>query len=98
MEIKNINDVMEEYSDGTKHIPFYAFPGGYPIYYITADGGILCPDCVNDNLARIRQVDTQCPDDDQWRVIAVEIHEEGSPIQCDNCYKQIESAYGDPDE
>jgi hypothetical protein len=23
----------------------YAWPGGYPVFYVTADAGILCPDC-----------------------------------------------------
>ena len=25
----------------------YAWPGGYPVIYITEDNGVLCPDCAN---------------------------------------------------
>jgi hypothetical protein len=27
-------------------IPSHAWPGGYPLYYITKDGGVLSPDAV----------------------------------------------------
>lgn len=95
MELKSIDEAIDPY---TGKIITYAFPGGYPIFYITADMGILCPDCVSNNIELIRDADTQCPDDDQWRVIAVEIYEEGPSLYCDNCNAEIESAYGDPDE
>ena len=26
-------------------IPHYAWPGGYPLEYVTNDGSILCPEC-----------------------------------------------------
>ena len=25
----------------------YAWPGGYPVIYITEDSGVLCPNCAN---------------------------------------------------
>lgn len=80
--------------DGT--YPAYAWPGGYPIYYYCKDGGILCPTCVNDNKEEIEQAEEY--EDAQWWIIAQEIHWEGPPLTCDHCYKEIESAYGDPDE
>jgi hypothetical protein len=30
------------------NLPAYAWPGGYPIYYVAADNGVLCPVCAND--------------------------------------------------
>ena len=74
----------------------YAWPGGYPIYYLCADGGVLCPDCANgDNGSEANgTIDPECPDDDQWRIVASDIHWEGDPIICDHCGADIESAYG----
>lgn len=73
-------------------LPTYAWPGGYPIYYLAADGGLLCPDCANCGEAL-----SDYPDDDQWRIVAGGIHWEGGPIVCDNCNVEIESAYENPD-
>ena len=84
-------------SDGK--LPAYAWPGGYPIVYIVADGGTLCPACANgENGSQAADaIDPQCPDDKQWRVIGFSIHYEGPPEICDHCGTEVESAYGDPD-
>lgn len=74
----------------------YAWPGGYPIFYLVADNGVLCPNCANTEAPK--GLDADCPDDDQWRVVAHDIHWEGEPITCDHCYGEIESAYGPIDD
>ena len=35
--------------DDTGQYPAYAWPGGYPVYYVTADSGVLCPKCANED-------------------------------------------------
>lgn len=92
--IKSIDEALEEYSDGSKHIIFYAFPGGYQINYYTRDGGILCAQCVEDNLELIRSAKED--NDPQWDIVAMEINYEGPSEFCDNCGKELESEYGDP--
>ena len=89
---------IEKTRENGEDLPAYAWPGGYPIYYITKDCGVLCagPECANGPEAR--QADSECPDDDQWLVIAADVHWEGEPMVCDHCGSEIESAYGDPDE
>lgn len=86
-----------KYEIGTESVPTVAFPGGYPLFYITADCETLCPKCVNDNLALC--VDGRnSPDDfidDSWKVTHYDINWESTDMQCANCYCQIESAYGD---
>lgn len=79
-----------DFKVGTQPVPELAFPGLYPIYYVTQDGGILCPKCVNANLGL-------CADssDSQWYVIASDINYDNDGMQCDNCGCQIESAYGE---
>lgn len=83
-----LDDIRER--DGK--LPAYAWPGGYPIYYLAKDNGVLCPDCANS---------PDCvnadPDDAQWKIVAFDVYYEGPTIHCDNCNAEIESAYGDPD-
>jgi hypothetical protein len=74
-------------SDGT--LPHFA-DGGYPIVYLTADGGFLCPFCANRSEAR------EGHEDKQWNLVGCDIHWEGPPAVCDNCNAEIDSAYGDP--
>ena len=73
--------------------PTWAWPGGYPIVYYTRDGGCLCPSCANENLNL-----TLDKDYDQWCIVAQEINYEDNDLRCDNCYAEIESAYGDDEE
>ena len=74
-------------SDGT--LPAYAWPGGYPIFYITADSGVLCPDCANNS------EQTRDPVDPQWRLMGQDVNYEDPNLFCDHCDKRIESAYAE---
>lgn len=69
---------------------YYAWPGGYEIFYICADGGILCADCANENFEL-----TNDPDDEQWFIIACEVNYEDNGLYCDHCNRRIEPEYGD---
>lgn len=63
--------------------------GGYPLVYVTADGGSLCAACATEQATR--------RDRDHWpRILGADVYYEGSPVSCDNCNVEIESAYGDP--
>ncbi len=78
------------YRDDNGLLPAYAWPGGYPMFYLVADNGILCPECANVE-------GSEDTDDSQWKLVAADIHWEGPVILCDHCGQEIESAYGDPD-
>lgn len=83
----------ERHQDGT--LPAYAWPGVYPLYYLTQDGGILCPACAN------RQNGSEAstePGDPQWFIVRQDVYWEGPPLDCDHCGAKIESAYGDPED
>lgn len=74
----------------------YAWPGGYPIYFVSADSGVLCPDCVNNERGLI---DAAAADEDkQWLIVATDINWEDGDLYCDHCNKRIESAYGDDED
>ncbi len=76
--------------DGT--LAAYAWPGGYPLYYITKDGGVLCP--ADANMAD-REGLTNDERDEQWYILSADIHWEGEPLYCDHCGERIPSAYMD---
>lgn len=71
----------------------YAWPGGYPLYFITVDGGALSFESV---LANFREVIEAIKNnnDPQWQVVACRINYE-SELYCYHSGKPIESAYGD---
>lgn len=85
----NINTV-EQLKDLQSGSPFL----GYPHYYVAKDCGIICPCCLKENLKLICEEMAEGWDN-QWIVIACEINYEDDSLYCDNCYKQIISAYGD---
>jgi hypothetical protein len=69
-------------------LPAYAFPGGYPIFYLAADNGVLCPDCAN----------AYTPDRDnerQLKPVECDINYEDDSLYCEHCNKRIESAYAE---
>ena len=86
-------------SDNIKEImvngkyPSYAWPGGYPLFYLCKDGGILCPDCANKEIALTDDID-----DPQWYIVGYDINYEDESMYCDHCNKHIISAYGNDGE
>lgn len=81
--------------DGT--YPAYAWPGGYPIFYVTKDNSALCPDCANRKNGSLA-TEIEDPEDSyqkQWLLVAADINYENQNLYCDHCNKQIESAYGE---
>ena len=72
----------------------YAWPGGYPLAAITADGGCLCADCVKKEWRQICAEsfqNTNCG----FRIAGVDVNWENPDLYCDHCGKKMESAYGD---
>jgi len=83
----------EPYKLESGKLQSFAFPGGYPLYYLCADGECLCGDC-----ASLPECEQAEPSDTDWFLVGAGIHYEGSPITCAHCGKEIESAYGDENE
>lgn len=71
-------------------------PGGYPLYFLTSDGGTLCFKCAR---AEYRNVSSAIKDgvDDGWRVEFCEANYEDSELYCSHCNERIESAYAEED-
>ena len=72
----------------------YAWPGGYPLYFITSDGGALSFQTVRENLSSVLD-SIRHKSDDGWRVIACKVNWEDSNLYDDHTGGLIESAYGE---
>ena len=69
----------------------YAWPGGYPMYYLTADSGVLCPGCVESAIAD----GTACDPKDPGHIVGHDANWEDPHLYCDGCGERIESAYAE---
>lgn len=72
----------------------FAWPGGYPMFMITSDGGALHYKCVRENLRSVLD-SIRSKINDGWKVEAVEINYENADLYCDQCSQRIVSAYAE---
>ncbi len=70
----------------------WAWPGGYPCYFITSDGEALSFDAVKANYRLVFDAVRNCLNDG-WRVSAVDINYEDQNLHCADTGERIESAY-----
>jgi hypothetical protein len=87
--------IIKTKEDFLKHIEYgaYAFPGGYPRYFITDDGDCLSFKAAFDNQERIAEA-IETNDRTGWRVEACDVNWENL-IYCCHTGKRIESAYNE---
>jgi hypothetical protein len=76
-----------------RHGPF-AWPGGYPLYFITSDGGTLSFATVRKELRSVVE-SIRRSISDGWRVIACTENWEHTELTDDHTGERIESAYAD---
>lgn len=73
----------------------YAWPGGYPKYFVASDCAALCFECAKKEArlitSALRENDTRSG----WCVIGVEVNWEDSCLICAHCSQRIESAYAE---
>ena len=72
----------------------YAWPGGYPLFFLTSDGGILSFGSVKENIKSVIW-SMRHKVDDGWRVIGCDVNLEDESLYCDHSGEPIESAYGE---
>jgi len=90
MKINNTKELKQALRDGP-----YAWPGGYPLYFIAADGEPLCHKCVRGNFKQVIYETYRPRAGDMFRVIGQEINYEDEHLHCAHCEEQIQSAYGE---
>jgi hypothetical protein len=71
--------------DNDLTLPSFAWPGGYPLYYLTVENTVLCPEHAN----------TEGEYQDEL-ICAFGINYEDTDLWCEHSHK-IESAYGEPE-
>ena len=83
----------KQLKEAIRHGP-YSWPGGYPIYFVTEDGGALSYNTVKQEYKRILY-SVRHNDNDGWRVIGADVNWEETELLDDHTGERIESAYGD---
>jgi hypothetical protein len=72
----------------------FAWPGGYPTYFVCDDGAAVCHECVSKERRHILEA-IHHRVNNGWRVVALDINWEDTRLCCDHCGEEIEAAYGD---
>lgn len=91
-EIKTLAQVKATIRNGA-----FAWPGGYPLYFITQDGAALCFDCAHKEFRQVAW-DYLNKASTGWRIVGCEINyvnNEDGELICDHCNKRIESGYAE---
>lgn len=86
-EIKTVADVKATLRAGA-----FAWPGGYPLYFVTNHGCALSFDAVRDNLQSIMG---DLVRDDYCKIVGCDVNYEDDDLVCDHTGEPIESAYVD---
>ena len=84
--------------DDEGRLPGFAWPGGYPFFYITQDNGALCRFCANGGRGSEATTEATEDADPQWLIVASDINYEDPVLLCDHCQRRIESAYAEDHE
>lgn len=71
----------------------YAWPGGYPMFFITSDGAALSFDTVRAEYAQVSRAIRE-GSRDGWRVIGCDVNWENAELTCEHSGLPIQSAYG----
>jgi|TARA_R110002110_G_C13059165_1_gene681652 hypothetical protein len=84
---KNLLEIKRQLRAGA-----YAWPGGYPLYFITQDGTVLSFETVRKIWALIVW-DYLQKTNTGWRVIGCDVNWENPDLYCDHSGEKIQSAY-----
>jgi hypothetical protein len=71
-----------------------AYAWGYPLYFVTSDGGTLSFEAVRSELRSVLD-SIRNRHNDGWRIVACDINYEDTDLYCDHTGEKIEPAYGD---
>jgi len=72
----------------------YAWPGGYPLFFITSDAAALSFEATRANLRSVIH-SMRNGIDDGWRIVGCDVNWEDASLFCDHTGKRIESAYAE---
>jgi hypothetical protein len=75
----------------------YAWPGGYPLYFVTADGGALSFATAWEERSNIAEAINKSDNTGGWRVVGMDVNWEDTELYDDHTSERIESAYEEDD-
>lgn len=90
MRISSISDFRKALRNGA-----YTWPGGYPMFFVMADGEALRFEAAKTERREILAALAHGTMQDSWRPVAFEINWEDTELTCAHTGKPIESAYGE---
>ena len=73
----------------------YAWPGGYPIYFVTCDGDALSFEAVRAEFRQVCHAHLTDNRRDGWALCGYDVNWEDGDLTCAHTGKRIESAYAD---
>ena len=73
----------------------YAWPGGYPMYFVTSDGEAFSFEGARECWRDIVRVHLNNLRSSGWHIAGVDINYENPDLYCAHTGKRIESAYAD---
>ena len=73
----------------------YAWPGGYPLFFVTEDGEAMSFAAVRAERRLVLEAVAGRDNGGGWRVIGLEVNWEDELLTCAHTGKAIESAYGE---
>jgi hypothetical protein len=73
----------------------WAWPGGYPCYFIAADGEPLSFAAVRENYRLVLDAMRHPGTDRQWEMVGVTVNWEDPDLYCAHSGERIESAYAE---
>lgn len=74
----------------------YAWPGGYPLYFLASDGEALSFEAVRENFRAVIE-SMRDRSNDGWRVIGCDVNWEDDSLYCGHTGARIASAYAEQD-
>ena len=90
MEIDSINDLKNVLRNGP-----YAWPGGYPMYFITKDNSVLSFAAVYKEIRQVFKAMKYKGSDIWWEIDSVCINYEETDMYCEHTGIQIPCAYSE---
>lgn len=90
MKIESISDLRKAFRHGP-----YAWPGGYPVYFVMADGEALSFAAAKAERRQMLDAMTGAGWGDMWTPVALEVNWEDGQLVCAHSGERIESAYAE---
>jgi hypothetical protein len=74
--------------DIDERLSAWAWPGGYPIFYLDSQNSVLCVTCA-------RKSDEDAEEIPEFKPIVADVNYEDPALYCEDCSGRIESAYAE---